>query len=109
MKNIILFSSLLIISISNICFAQIPVTELDSYISQKQLKEHVEFLASDELEGRNTGEQGQKLAAVYIANEFQKYGLSSINNTGGNSGYFQKFSLNSIKYGKIRHRLYKIS
>jgi aminopeptidase YwaD len=34
------------------------------------LRTHVEFLASDRLEGRRTGTEGEKLAAEYISNAF---------------------------------------
>ncbi|HEV7905870.1 MAG TPA: M20/M25/M40 family metallo-hydrolase [Pyrinomonadaceae bacterium] len=41
----------------------------------KKLREHVEYLASPELEGRRTGTKGATAAAVYIAGEFNNYGL----------------------------------
>jgi hypothetical protein len=39
------------------------------------LRAHVEYLASDKLEGRRTGSAGASLAAEYIAREFSRYGL----------------------------------
>jgi hypothetical protein len=36
---------------------------------------HVQFLADDRLEGRNTGSAGHKLAAQYVAQEFERAGL----------------------------------
>jgi hypothetical protein len=41
----------------------------------KKLREHIEYLASPELEGRRTGTKGATAASVYIAGEFNKYGL----------------------------------
>jgi hypothetical protein len=41
----------------------------------KRLREHIEYLASPDLEGRRTGTKGATAAAVYIANEFAGYGL----------------------------------
>ena len=38
----------------------------------EDLKKHLQVLASDSLEGRETGEKGQKIAAEYIANCFKK-------------------------------------
>jgi hypothetical protein len=35
---------------------------------------HVEYLASDSLEGRNTGSEGYRKAAEYVAGEFEKAG-----------------------------------
>jgi len=46
------------------------------------LRHHIYYLASDELKGRKTGEEGGKLAADYIKNRFQTYGLEPIS---GNS------------------------
>ncbi len=37
---------------------------------------HMNFLASDALKGRDTGTEGLEMAAAYIQEEFQKYGLS---------------------------------
>jgi len=41
----------------------------------ERLRAHVEYLASDKLEGRRTGTAGATLAAEYIAREFSRYGL----------------------------------
>ena len=35
---------------------------------------YVEFLASDKLEGRNTGSEGHRKAAAYVAAEFERDG-----------------------------------
>jgi aminopeptidase YwaD len=43
--------------------------------SVERLRTHIEFLASDKLEGRRTGSPGANLAAEYIAREFSRYGL----------------------------------
>src|SRR6185503_2881095 len=40
-----------------------------------RLRAHIEYLASDKLEGRRTGTPGANLAAEYIAREFSRYGL----------------------------------
>jgi Peptidase family M28 len=55
---------------------------------------HIEFLASDDLEGRNTGSAGHLKAARYIAGEFERAGLKP----AGTSGYFQpvKFDVKEI-------------
>jgi peptidase M28-like protein len=46
---------------------------------------HVEFLASDSLQGRNTGSPGHKRAAEYVAEQFKKSGLEP----AGTNGYIQ--------------------
>lgn len=56
--------------------------------SKSNIKEDVSFLADDALEGRQTGTEGEVKAAEYIADRFEKMGLSS----KGTQGYFQEFS-----------------
>lgn len=43
--------------------------------SVERLRAHIEYLASDKLEGRRTGSPGANLTAEYIAREFSRYGL----------------------------------
>jgi Zn-dependent M28 family amino/carboxypeptidase len=50
---------------------------------------HVEALANDGMEGRNTGSPGHKRAADYVAAQFQKDGLEP---AGANGGYIQPVS-----------------
>ena len=56
-------------------------------ISEKQMTKDVEYLASDELEGRNTGSAGEAKAAEYVANRFKKLGLEP----KGIGNYYQVF------------------
>ena len=42
---------------------------------EKNLRTHVSYLASDQLEGRRTGEKGATRAAGYLVNMFAKYKL----------------------------------
>ena len=58
-------------------------------ITAEELKEHLSILASDEYEGRETGLEGQKKAAKYIAEYFESLGVKPII---GDS-YFQTFPL----------------
>ncbi|GGG55189.1 M28 family peptidase [Bizionia arctica] len=58
--------------------AVIPsATKLDKpyVVTSIELKETVEFLASDELKGRATGSVGIENAAVFIENKFKEYNL----------------------------------
>src|SRR6266550_1392255 len=43
--------------------------------SVERLRTHINYLASDKLEGRRTGSEGANLAAEYIAKEFARYGI----------------------------------
>jgi len=56
-------------------------------IDPERIRAHVKFLASDLLEGRGTGQRGGDLAAAYIANQFELYGLKP---AGDNGTYMQK-------------------
>ncbi len=58
-----------------------------SEITANEIKHHIYYLASDNLEGRFTGSNGADSAANYIKNYFQQFGLKSFNNRN----YFQEF------------------
>ena len=57
-------------------------------ISEKSLRKHVTYLASDKLKGRATGTPQELKAAQYIAKQFKKIGLSP---KGDNGTFFHKF------------------
>ena len=46
---------------------------------------HIQYLADDKLEGRNTGSEGYRKAVDYVAGEFERFGLKP----GGTDGYLQ--------------------
>lgn len=80
--------------ISSNLFAQDKSTEFASTISAQDLKKHLTYIASDSLEGRDTGSEGQKKAAAYIAKHFADLGLQGIApQKDGSKGYYQKFDL----------------
>jgi hypothetical protein len=80
----------------SLAFAQDP-TPYASLIEPVALKDNLSIIASDALEGRLTGTRGQKMAAAFIADHFQKLGLQAINK----GSYYQQFSLYSYKQGEI--------
>ncbi|MCF8459983.1 MAG: M28 family peptidase [Flavobacteriales bacterium] len=59
-------------------------------ITVKDLRSRLEIIASDDFEGRETGQPGQKKAAEYIKERFQEFGYQPIEKLGG---YFQPFKL----------------
>ncbi len=65
----------------------------------EDLKTHIHILASDSLEGRETGEQGQKKAAEYIVNCFKKAGIPPYKC----KTYYQKFKVKTK--GHLRQRI----
>jgi hypothetical protein len=59
-------------------------------IKSENLSRYLHRLASDEFEGRETGQKGQRLAAEYIAKHFQEAGIPPI---PALNGYFQQIPL----------------
>ncbi|MEC5156131.1 M28 family metallopeptidase [Chryseobacterium sp. MP_3.2] len=45
-------------------------------INSEELKKHLYIVASDEMQGRDTGSEGQKKAGRYLIEEYQKMGVS---------------------------------
>jgi Zn-dependent M28 family amino/carboxypeptidase len=54
----------------------------DSGMSEKRMREHVRFLASDELGGRAPGSRGEELAVAYLTDELKKLGCGPGNPDG---------------------------
>jgi hypothetical protein len=63
-------------------------------ITQEDLKEWLTYIASDELEGRNTYTEGLGLAAAYIAEHLHSWGVKP---GGPNGSYFQRVSVLGVK------------
>ncbi len=61
-------------------------TEAD--ITIDDLRQHIEYLASDELKGRLTGTPGEIEATAYVASVFEKIGLEP---AGDDGSWFQPF------------------
>jgi Zn-dependent M28 family amino/carboxypeptidase len=55
----------------------------------RNLQSHIGYLASDKLEGRRAGTNGEKLASEYISQKFQEIGLQP----KGGDGFFQSFEI----------------
>jgi Peptidase family M28/PA domain len=51
-------------------------------ITAEAMRAHVEFLASDALEGRETGTRGYEVAAEYVASRFRGMGLQPVSDKG---------------------------
>lgn len=63
--------------------AQLPASDAAG------IEAHMAYLASDDLEGRDTGTPGYDLAADYVAGEFGKLGLAPAGDAGS---YFQEIT-----------------
>ena len=86
------YNFLVIISI--LCswtFAQKNPDTYINYINPQKARIHLEYLAGEELEGREAGKVGQKKAAVYLSQQFNSYGLPQVKDS-----YFQRFPVREI-------------
>jgi len=83
----------------------IPLLLLSTFVSAQKLKkadkeivqylqQQVGYLSSDELKGRRAGDQGEILAAEFIASKFKEIGLIP---KGDNATYFQHFTISDGK------------
>lgn len=88
MKKLFLLYILSLVSI--VGFAQANKDLPEMKLTKGELEAHMRFLASDELQGRRTGEPGNNVAARYIASYFEAYGLRK---APGLDSYFQRFWL----------------
>ncbi|HEX6225904.1 MAG TPA: M28 family peptidase [Chryseolinea sp.] len=97
MRKLTLWVSLYILIISANVGAQNP--EIQHYgdrITADGLKEYLAILASDAMEGRETGKRGQKMAAAFIRAHFEELGLVP----PVNGDYYQTFDLYSTRPGE---------
>ncbi|RUO18643.1 M28 family metallopeptidase [Aliidiomarina haloalkalitolerans] len=74
-----------------------PVEQTSTYTppqaNENAVKAHLEFLASDLLEGRDTGARGHEIASAYIAGQFTALGLQP----AGTDGYYQRITFRSAR------------
>lgn len=85
-------------------FAQYQGTveeNLAKTITASELEQHARTLASTEFEGRETGTEGQRKAAAYLAGIFESYGLPKI----VEGTYTQKISFLAENWEKINLKL----
>ncbi len=63
-------------------------------VTAQRLREYLTFIASDELEGRDTPSRGLDIAAMYIAEHLANWGIKP---AGDNGTYFQTVPLTAVK------------
>jgi len=91
------FRLLTLIVVAHLAFGAARSQQSSKEVTSVEIQQHVRFLASDSLDGRLTGTEGNRLAAQYIANKFETFGLPPV---PGNS-YFQEFEfVQQVKLGK---------
>lgn len=84
--RLILAGSLLALAAT--CGAAEPVANKD------MIRAHLNFLADDLLEGRETGSRGYDIAARYVASQFLQYGVKP---KGDKDGYLQQVPLRATR------------
>ena len=76
-RNHILLMAAGIAATMTACESPEPSAEEIKQEQLNQMKSRVEYLASDSLEGRETGTAGEALAAQYLVKEFEALGLQA--------------------------------
>ncbi|NHM00858.1 M28 family metallopeptidase [Flavobacterium difficile] len=71
-------------------------TKYMNTINEASLSKNLHVIASDEMEGRNTGEPGQKKAGLYIIEQYKALGIK---NPPGSTDYYQKVPSEFMKKG----------
>ena len=66
-----------------------------SQIKERDVRAHMNFLASDALQGRGSGTQFELLAGEYIGSQLQQFGVepAGVSDTAGNTGYIQTVNI----------------
>src|SRR5690606_13640397 len=87
-----LFTIALLIFVSTSVFSQNSdqAWRYAESITEQQLEHTLTIIASDQMQGRETGTEGQRRAAIYISGEFRKMGLKE---PAGLENYQQKYLL----------------
>lgn len=84
MKKEIFTLSLLLVTLANVLFAQVAINEKNV---TPLLQNHIQTLASDFFEGRETGTKGEQLSYGYIIQNFEDIGVEP----RGDVGFLQPF------------------
>lgn len=96
-KTLFLVASLLVVMSCHKEATKEDVVKYAQTITQDDLKKHLYIYASDDFEGRDTGEPGQKKAVEYLKKNYEAIGVSPV--IPGN--YFQNVPLNVVQTPKV--------
>ncbi|HNP18876.1 MAG TPA: M28 family peptidase [Fulvivirga sp.] len=101
MKKLFLSAFLFIAFISVHAQVDVDAQKFANTITEADLTKHLSVIASDAMQGRETGEVGQKMAAAYIAEQFKMLGLVGPVKGDDNNGFYQKVPLYVSEPGNI--------
>lgn len=96
--NLRLSFALIVIFQQIVAVAQQSPQEYAELITPADLMDNLSILASDALEGRETGTRGQKMAAAFISHHFQELGLAP---PVDGASYYQPFDLHKVVQGEV--------
>ena len=87
---------------SVVCFAQTEnaAEKYANIITGSNLTKHLSIIASAEMEGRETGTEGQRKAATYIESQFKAIGLKSVSSLKGYQQYYPLYQ-DSLKTAEL--------
>lgn len=74
-------------------------------ITPDYLRSHLEIFASDSLMGRNTGTEGEEMAARYLIDHYQELGIPSM---GPDGSYLQPFIMNAEQTDSLVYNVYTV-
>ncbi|WP_396138409.1 M28 family metallopeptidase [Flavobacterium sp.] len=99
-KNILFIVTLAMLTVScSTAQKATKVADVETYknsITSAELSKHLYIVADDNMEGRNTGEPGQKRAGEYLITEYKKNGISF---PPGATDFYQKVPSEFMKRG----------
>ncbi|MEW6061321.1 MAG: M20/M25/M40 family metallo-hydrolase [Bacteroidota bacterium] len=86
---------LLLIALLTLSLAQKSVQKQSNfgnvnYLTKEQLRDYLSFIASDELEGRDTPSRGLNIAAKFLATHLSRWGYTPAGDSGS---FFQRIAL----------------
>lgn len=90
MKNFLKLTALSILLTSVACAQKTDLEKTQATVNQQTIKDHIYYIASDEMRGRNTGSPEILIAADYLAKQLERYGAKQV---PGANGWFQPVPL----------------
>lgn len=94
MKSKFIPAALLLAVVAGCAATQSSVPATAGAANAKAIEAHLQFLASDELAGRETGSKEHEIASLYIATQLQALGLEP---AGDNGSYYQRVPLRKAR------------
>lgn len=90
MKNLFKLTALTLLLTSVACAQKTDLEKTVATVNKQTIKDHIYYIASDEMKGRNTGSPEILKAADYLAEQLESYGAKQV---PGADGWFQPVPL----------------